>query len=133
MTPEWTEKLKDPEFVRELKDGLHRFKLDCTYLDQNSEELTEKYPDQTVLAYRQEVVGHGETMEQAMEMAKEKGVRPGKCAWKVMYINPPTWILTTGAVEEGPGPVQQVTLAEAIARPGIRETMQIYCPGTRTP
>jgi hypothetical protein len=73
--------------------GVERFTRDGLYLDQHRQELLERYPDQWVAVYNQEVVGAAKDPKQLVRQLKRRGIPPGETYWERLSTEEEVWIL----------------------------------------
>lgn len=60
--------------TQEAQAELKRFKKDTAYLDTHYEELLEKYPEQWVAIYNQQVVGAAPDFDELLTELQEVGI-----------------------------------------------------------
>ena len=88
MVSTWTPS-SDPEVVAELE----QFEKDTLYLAEHQEEWLEELADCWVVVYREELVAHSATLEQAMAAAEVKGCPVNLAAVELITSKPRTFIL----------------------------------------
>ena len=85
--------INNPEDLEIIGRYLKQFNKDSDFLIAHRLEWTEQYPDQWVVGYGEELVGVGETLEEAFEAAEEKGVPISLAAQDYLPSEPVIMIL----------------------------------------
>jgi len=62
----------------QLKKNVDRFSKNCEYLEQHREELLERYPEQSVTIFSEEVVSAAKDHEQLLDQLEAKGIPLGQ-------------------------------------------------------
>ena len=62
----------------EIQEELKRFGADADYCEAHYAELLERYPEQWVAIYNQEVVGAAKAIKGLVKQLERKGIRPGR-------------------------------------------------------
>jgi hypothetical protein len=84
---------KDTRLQEHLQAELERFKLDTRYAEQHRQELLERYPEQWVAVYNQEVVGANADYKQLLEVLMLRNVPIEKTVFEHLTRKPEVWIL----------------------------------------
>jgi len=63
--------------MQQIQDDLDRFGRDAEYFDQHRQEFLQRYPEQWVAVYHQQVVGADEDPKRLVEQLERKGIPPG--------------------------------------------------------
>lgn len=72
---------------------LQQFKKDTVYLDAHRTEWMEKYSDQWVVVFAEELVSFSSTLEEALSIAESKGVPRSQVAFEHLSSEPYDMIL----------------------------------------
>jgi hypothetical protein len=79
--------------MNQVQAELERFRKDTGYYEAHHEELLEKYPEQWVAIFDQQVVGAGPDYEQLLTELGEKGVPIERALFKHLTQKEELWIL----------------------------------------
>ncbi len=61
-----------------VSQRLRRFQRDIDYFEAHREELLDRYPEQWIAIFNEQVVGTAPTVEQVLDGLSAKGVPPGQ-------------------------------------------------------
>lgn len=61
-----------------VQQEMQRFRADAAYFDAHRGEFLQRYPDQWVAVYAQEVVGAAKDIKRLVKQLERKGIRPGR-------------------------------------------------------
>ena len=81
--------------MNQVQAELQRFKKDTAYYEAHHDELLEKYPDQWVAIFNQQVVGASPDYEQLLADVEEKGLPIERAVFKHLTQKEEFWILQT--------------------------------------
>ncbi len=83
----------NPEDLDIIAGYMEQFEKDSDFLNAHRLAWTEQYPDKWVVVFGEELVGLGETAEEALQAAEEKGAPKSRVAMEYLYGEPITMIL----------------------------------------
>ncbi len=72
---------------------IERFGRDRRYVEQHREGLLQRYPEQRVAVYNQQVVGVAKTSKQLAWELERKGIPSGQTYWEWLTDQDQLWIL----------------------------------------
>lgn len=78
-----------------LAETLAQFEKDTRYLDGHRTEWLESYPDCWVIVYREELIGHSESLTELLKVADNKGIPREQVAREYLSSQPRAMILGT--------------------------------------
>lgn len=62
----------------QIQDDMERYRADARYFEEHRAEFLERYPDQWVAVYNQEVVGATKDVKRLVKQLERKNIRPGR-------------------------------------------------------
>ena len=79
--------------MNQVQVELERFKGDSSYYEAHHQELLEKYPEQWVAIYNEQVVGASPDYEQLLGDLEERGIPIERALFKQLTRKEELWIL----------------------------------------
>jgi hypothetical protein len=62
----------------QVREEMARFRADATWVEAHHVELLERYADQWIAVYDQQVVGAARDLKRLVKQLEGKGIRPGR-------------------------------------------------------
>jgi len=75
------------------REDLKRFRDDSRFIEQQEDELTEKYPNKWIAVTNKKIVDINDDFDALLDDLKKKDIHPGDCVIELLSTSEDVWIL----------------------------------------